>query len=99
MAVSSVDIDAIRSYARGMTHFSSLPVNNLSTPMWVATVPMEQFAQMADIANEARVGVEGATQRHLHSEHSYRLARYIQKAAVDAALKAALRTATLKPTC
>ncbi len=91
----STVIQAIRTFHRGFSHFPSLPVNNLSTVSWVATVPMEQFAQMADVANEARVGIPGGvTQRPLDPNHSFRLARYLQRAMVAAALRAAEKDKT-----
>jgi len=77
----------------------SLYVSNLNTKSWVAGVPMDQFAQMADIANEARVGIQGGevTQRLLDASHSFRLARYLMRANVAAAFQVAQADRTLAP--
>ena len=95
----ATNITALRTYHRGLAHFASLPVNNLSAQSWVATVPMEQFAQMADIANEARVGATGGpiSQRPLDASHSFRLAKYLMRAMVSAALHAAERDSSTEP--
>ena len=60
---------------------------------------MDQFAQMADIANEARSGTTGGaiTQRPLDPNHSFSLAKYLARAMVTAALDAARRDSSTEP--
>jgi hypothetical protein len=95
----NAEIQAVRSFHRGLSHFATLPVNNLSTESWAATIPMERFAEMAEIANEARTGLQGGTitQRPLDPTHSYRLARYLMRACVAAAMRAAEKDKSMDP--
>jgi hypothetical protein len=78
---------------------AALPVNNLAAQSWAATIPMDVFVRMADVANEARQGIsqDEITQRPLDANHSYKLARYVLRAMVDAALKVAARDQTTDP--
>jgi hypothetical protein len=79
-------ITAVRaSRLRGLKEFESLPVCNLATRSWAATLTLEEFAQMADVANEARVEADLKTQRELFPKHAIGLARYLLKALVSAA--------------
>ena len=43
---------------RGLKRFESLPVSNLARMSWTATMTLEDFAAMAEVANEARVGID-----------------------------------------
>lgn len=67
---------------RGVKEFESLPICNLAARSWAATIALEDFARMADVANEARVGIDLKTQRELSPEHAFKLARYLLKALV-----------------
>ncbi len=83
--VSAVRVDKLR----GLKQFESLPVCNLAARSWASTITLEEFAQMADVANEARVGVDLKTQRELFPGHAFKLGRYLLKALITAAARRA----------
>ncbi|MEJ0034832.1 MAG: DNA sulfur modification protein DndB [Gammaproteobacteria bacterium] len=81
------DVAAVRvNKLRGLKQFETLPVRNLGARSWAATLTLEEFAQMADVANEARVEADLKTQRELFPKHAFGLARYLLKALVSAAV-------------